>query len=300
MIFWALIIVVTVKYVILIMRADNDGEGGTLALAALAHRSPGIGRGMKTTIGIGADLGLALFFGDGMLTPAITVLSRGRRPGSGSQAFEPLVVPLTLVILIGLFALQSRGTAKIGRLFGPVMLLWFVVLACLGAASRRADAATSWPRSIPLCRRAVRPCALDRLRVAGRGGAGGDRLRSAVRRHGPFRQKADPICLVLCRAARAAAGLFRPGRGVCCAIPRRPASPSFPSCRTGRIMPMVMLATLAAVIASQAVITGVFSMTQQAVQLGQLPRMEIRHTSATEYGQIYVPRMNACCASAWC
>ncbi|MBN9555738.1 MAG: KUP/HAK/KT family potassium transporter, partial [Alphaproteobacteria bacterium] len=135
MIFWALLIVVTLKYVTIIMRADNNGEGGTLALAALAHRSPGLSRRLKSTIGVGAILGLALFYGDGMLTPAITVLSAVEGLEVESKAFAPLVVPLTLAILITLFAFQSRGTAKIGRLFGPVMLLWFLVLAVLGTLS---------------------------------------------------------------------------------------------------------------------------------------------------------------------
>src|ERR1044071_2645200 len=127
MIFWALILVVTVKYVSIIMRADNDGEGGTLALAALAHRSPGISRRLKSTIGIGAIVGLALFYGDGMLTPAVTVLSAVEGLGIGSHSFEPFVLPLTLIILVGLFVLQSRGTGHIGRLFRPIILFWFAV-----------------------------------------------------------------------------------------------------------------------------------------------------------------------------
>src|ERR1051325_8205593 len=132
LIFWALIFVVTIKYVTLIMRADNDGEGGTLALAALAHRSQGISRRLKSTIGIAALVGLALFYGDGMLTPAISVLSAVEGLGVESHAFEHLILPLTLIILVGLFVLQSRGTAHIGRLFGPVMVLWFAVLSILG------------------------------------------------------------------------------------------------------------------------------------------------------------------------
>src|SRR5689334_24814960 len=115
MIFWALILVVTVKYVLIIMRADNNGEGGTLALAALAHRSPGMTRRIKSTIGIGAIVGLALFFGDGMLTPAITVLSAVEGLEVESKAFAPVIMPLTLVILIVLFLLQNRGTHRIGK-----------------------------------------------------------------------------------------------------------------------------------------------------------------------------------------
>ncbi|HWE06302.1 MAG TPA: KUP/HAK/KT family potassium transporter, partial [Rhizomicrobium sp.] len=132
MIFWSLVLVVTVKYVFLIMRADNDGEGGVLALAALAHRSSGLGRRLKMLIGFGAILGLALFFGDGMLTPAITVLSAVEYVGADVPGLVPLVVPLTLIILVLLFAFQNRGTAKIGRLFGPIMLIWFAVLAVMG------------------------------------------------------------------------------------------------------------------------------------------------------------------------
>src|SRR6185312_9397155 len=135
MIFWALILVVTVKYVAIIMRADNNGEGGTLALAALAHRSPGISRRLKATIGVGAIVGLALFFGDGMLTPAVTVLSAVEGLTVESKSFAGLVLPLALVILVGLFLFQSRGTHKIGRLFGPVMLLWFFTLAWFGTVS---------------------------------------------------------------------------------------------------------------------------------------------------------------------
>src|SRR4051812_5577117 len=131
LIFWALIVVVTIKYVIFIMRADNNGEGGVMALAALAHRSP-IPRPAKTAIGIAALLGLALFYGDGMLTPAISVLSAVEGLGA-SDAFRPWVMPITIVILLGLFLVQSHGTDKIGKFFGPVMVLWFLVLAVLGA-----------------------------------------------------------------------------------------------------------------------------------------------------------------------
>ena len=213
MIFWALILVVTVKYVLIIMRADNNGEGGTLALAALAHRSPGMTRRIKATIGIGAIVGLALFFGDGMLTPAITVLSAVEGLTVENNGFAPLVVPLALVILVGLFLMQSRGTHKIGRLFGPVMVLWFVVLAGFGAVSLV---------KTPGILAAVNPwyALLMFLHApwvafvsAGRGGAGGDRLRGAVCRHGPFRPPAHPVCLAVRRPARPDAELFRPGRG---------------------------------------------------------------------------------------
>ncbi|HEV2561540.1 MAG TPA: KUP/HAK/KT family potassium transporter, partial [Rhizomicrobium sp.] len=144
LIFWSLIIVVTVKYVFLIMRADNDGEGGVLALAALAHRSPGLSRRLKRVIGVSAILGLALFYGDGMLTPAISVLSAVEGLGVESRAFEPLIIPLTVVILVGLFMIQSGGTAKIGRLFGPVMVLWFFTLGALGVLAIVQTPAILW------------------------------------------------------------------------------------------------------------------------------------------------------------
>src|SRR5437588_6728363 len=132
MIVWSLIIVVTIKYVVLIMRADNDGEGGVLALAALAHRSQQIGRRLKTAIGFAAILGLALFYGDGMITPAISVLSAVEYIRAEDTGLAPLVVPITLVILIALFANQRRGTASICRLFGPIMAAWFALMAWMG------------------------------------------------------------------------------------------------------------------------------------------------------------------------
>ncbi len=292
LVFWALMIIVTLKYVILIMRADNDGEGGVLALATLAHRSPGISRRTKTLIGFGAIIGLALFYGDGILTPAVTVLSAVEGIAVGHRALEALVLPISLIILVGLFVMQSRGTARIGRIFGPLMVVWFVVLGGLGIASIL---------ETPAILEAVNPAYVVQLFI-----------------HAPWAAFVALGAVVLavtgCEALYADMGHFgkRPiqyawllvalpslllnyfGQGA--ALLRRPGDADiafFSVIPHWAHYPMVGLATLAAVIASQAVITGVFSMTQQAVQLGQLPRMEIRHTSATDYGQIYVPRMNA-------
>ncbi|HEY2068327.1 MAG TPA: potassium transporter Kup [Rhizomicrobium sp.] len=292
LIIWSLFIVVTLKYVALIMRADNDGEGGTLALASLAHRSPGISRRVKMTIGVAAVIGLALFFGDGMLTPAITVLSAVEGLGTGNAVFAPLTVPLTLIILIGLFAMQSRGTAKIGRMFGPLMALWFAVLAVLGTISLV---------KTPSVLLAINPWYGIALFI-----------------HAPWRAFVSIGAVVLavtgCEALYADMGHFGKGPirrawffvalpallleyfGQAAAILRDPhqASTAFYSVVPAwGHYPMVALSAAASVIASQAVISGVFSIAQQAVQLGQLPRMEIRHTSATDYGQIFVPRMNA-------
>jgi KUP system potassium uptake protein len=292
LIFWTLMSVVTLKYVTLIMRADNNGEGGVLALATLAHRSPGLGKRVKTMIGIGAILGLALFFGDGMLTPAITVLSAVEGLSVESHALQPLVVPLVLAILIGLFAMQSRGTAQIGRLFGPVMVLWFLVLATFGLISIL---------KAPGILKAINPWYAVQLFA-----------------HEPWTAFVSLGSVVLavtgCEALYADMGHFgrKPiqyawfffvlpalllnyfGQGAALLLHPNQASIAFYSVAPEWAhFPLVLLATIAGIIASQAVISGVFSMARQAVQLGQLPRMEIRHTSATEYGQIYVPRMNA-------
>ena len=292
MIFWALILVVTVKYVLIIMRADNNGEGGTLALAALAHRSQGLTRKVKATIGIGAIIGLALFFGDGMLTPAITVLSAVEGLTVETPRFAPMVVPLVVAILIGLFLMQSSGTHKLGRLFGPVMLLWFFVLGAFGFLSLVRT---------PAILAAVNPyyalemflnapwVALVSLGAVVLAVTGCEALYADM---GHFGKR--PIQYAWLFVALPALMLNYFGQGA--ALLRNPGEASiafFSVIPHWAHLPMVMLATLAAIIASQSVITGVFSMTQQAVQLGQLPRMEIRHTSATDYGQIYVPRMNA-------
>ena len=290
LIFWALIVVVTIKYVIFIMRADNNGEGGVMALAALAHRAP-VSRATKTAIGVAALLGLALFYGDGMLTPAISVLSALEGIGIENANFKPFVIPLTLAVLIGLFAVQAHGTHKIGRLFGPVMLLWFAVLALLGGIAVARS---------PQILRAVNPA-----------------YSVALFAHEPWTAFVALGSVVLavtgCEALYADMGHFGArairwawlfiafpalllnyfGQGAL--LLSRPADASFafyalvPSWAH---YPMVALAAIATVIASQAVISGVFSITRQAVQLGQLPRMEIRHTSAAEVGQIYVPKSN--------
>jgi len=291
MIFWALILVVTVKYVLIIMRADNDGEGGTLALAALAHRSPGMTRTIKGMIGVGAIVGLALFFGDGMLTPAITVLSAVEGLEVESKSFAPLVLPLTLLILISIFLLQSRGSHRIGKLFGPVMLLWFAVLAWFGLVSLLKtpsilSAVNPWYALVMFLHAPwVAFVSLGAVVLAVTG------CEALYADMGHFGRK--PIQYAWLFIALPSLLLNYFGQGA--ALLRHPEQADiafFSVIPREAHMPVVLLATLAAIIASQAVITGVFSMTQQAVQLGQLPRMEIRHTSATDYGQIYVPRMN--------
>jgi KUP system potassium uptake protein len=290
LIFWALIVVVTIKYVGFIMRADNNGEGGVMALAALAHRAP-VSRRTKTAIGIAALLGLALFYGDGMLTPAISVLSALEGIGIDNKSFEPFVVPLTLVILVGLFAIQSRGTEKIGKLFGPVMVLWFVILAVLGAqaiakAPQILQAANPkygvmlfvhepWTAFVALGSVVLAVTGCEAL-YADMGHFGARAIRLA------WVFFVLPA-LLLNYFGQGALLLIRPGVAGFLFYAMVPPWAHYP---------MVALSAVATIIASQAVISGVFSITRQAVQLGQLPRMEIRHTSATEQGQIYVPRIN--------
>jgi KUP system potassium uptake protein len=292
LVLWALFIVVTIKYVWLIMRADNDGEGGTLALATLAHRAPRIGRRVKSAIGFSAILGLALFYGDGMLTPAITVLGAVEGIGVEAHALQPLVLPAALACLVGLFMLQSRGTAQIGKLFGPIMVLWFIVLAALGI---------SWIVRVPQILYAVNPWYAVNLFIQEPWAAfvalgsvvlavtGCEALYADMGHFGklPIRWAWFFVALpalVLNYFGQGASLLYAPSNAHAVFYSMAPHWAHYP---------LVGLATIAAIVASQAVISGVFSITQQAVQLGQLPRMEIRHTSATDYGQIYVPRMNA-------
>jgi KUP system potassium uptake protein len=291
LIFWSLIIVVTVKYVIFILRADNNGEGGVLALSQLAHRSPRLGRRMKTAIVTAGVLGLALFYGDGLLTPAISVLSAVEGIALDNHNFTPLVLPLTIIIIFGLFLFQSRGTASVGRLFGPVMAIWFVVLGYLGLMSIIRTPSVLFglvpTHGVSLLVAAPRT-GFFTLGVVFLAVTGAEALYADMGHLGKRAIRTAWLYLALPALVLnyfgQAAAIIRDPKAVEAAF--------YSVVPNWAHYPMVLLATVATVIASQAVISGVFSITQQAVQLGQLPRMEIRHTSATEYGQIYVPRMN--------
>jgi KUP system potassium uptake protein len=290
LIFWALVIVVTLKYVGFIMRADNNGEGGVMALAALAHRAP-VSRGAKTAIGVAALMGLALFYGDGMLTPAISVLSAVEGLGA-SDAFRPWITPITLIILIVLFLLQSRGTEKIGKVFGPVMVVWFVILAILGAVAVAREpqiiAAANPMYAISLFAREPWTAfvALGSVVLAVTG------CEALYADMGHFGSRAIRWAWLYFAFPALVLNYF--GQGALLLSNPDAAPFLFYALVPGWLhYPMVALATIATIIASQAVISGVFSITRQAVQLGQLPRMEIRHTSAEEMGQIYVPKSNA-------
>ena len=291
LIFWSLVIVVTVKYVVFVLRADNKGEGGVLALAAMAHRSTGLSRKTKTFIGFAAVLGLALFFGDGMLTPAISVLSAVEGLKLENPALGALVLPGSVAILLGLFLLQNRGTGRIGFLFGPVMVLWFVALGAIGLRSIIAT---------PDILLALNPYDGIRLFVLEPWSAfvalgsivlavtGVEALYADM---GHFGRRAIRIAWLGITLPGLLLNYFGQG-ALLLRDPKSLDSPFYALAPDGFHYPLVALATVATIIASQAVISGVFSITQQAVQLGQLPRMEIRHTSATDYGQIYVPRAN--------
>ncbi len=292
LIVWALVLVVTMKYVLVIMRADNRGEGGLLALTALVLR--GTSRGSKRYLWIMAAglVGAALFYGDGVITPAISVLSAVEGLKIATPLFEPYVIPISVVLLAGLFLVQRRGTAAVGGLSGPVMLVWFAVLGLLGIWG-----IAQHPR-ILLAINPVNGFALL-LDAPWRGffmlGAvflavtGAETLYADMGHFGRSALRRAWLGLVL-----PALVLNYFGQGA--VLLSNPAALEHPFYRLvpeWGLYPLVALATIATIIASQAVISGAFSITRQAVQLGYLPRLEIRHTSEQEIGQVYVPRINS-------
>ena len=290
--FWAVTLTVTIKSVVLILRADNKGEGGVLALATLATRGlNGKQRNVRRAIVVLAVIGLALFYGDAIITPAVSVMSAVEGLSAAAPAFTPFVMPLSLVILIGLFMLQARGTADVGRLFGPVMLLWFLVLGVLGAWQIAKNPAVLYAIN-PLY--AVRLISDQGLGIFWAFGSivlavtGAEALYADMGHFGRKPIRTGWLALVM-------PGLLLNYFGQGAMIIEDPEivrQVFFELVPKDYILGLVALSTLAAVIASQAVITGVFSLTRQAIQLGYLPRMEIKHTSETTIGQIYIPRVN--------
>lgn len=289
--FWALMLVVTLKYVTIIMRADNEGEGGIMALMALAQRTLRNGSRTAYVVGILGIFGASLFFGDGVITPAISVLGAVEGLKVAAPGLEHFVVPITLVVLAGVFAAQRFGTAKVGRVFGPVMITWFLALAAIGA----------WNMfTAPEVLKAFNPLWAARFFVDhGWQGifilgavvlavTGGEALYADMGHFG-----AAPIrhgwyyfvlpCLVLNYMGQGALVLDHP---------EAVSNPFFQSVPGWALYPMIILATMAAVIASQSVITGAFSVSRQAMQLGYIPRMRIKHTSHDTIGQIYIPGIN--------
>ena len=288
LIIWALILVVTLKYVLILLRADNNGEGGTLALMALAQRSFGKGAGALVLCGI---ISAALFYGDAMITPALSVLSAIEGLKVATPAFEPYVVPLTALILVVLFAFQSHGTARVATFFGPVMLVWFAAIAVAGVWHVVQNPAVFW---------AFNPAyGIEFLATHGIIGlvtlgavflvvTGAEALYADLGHFGRAPIRTAWLTIVL-----PALTLNYLGQGaLVLADPKTIENPFFLLYPDWALLPMVVLATAATVIASQAVITGAYSLTRQAIQLGLLPRLEIRHTSEALSGQIYMPRVN--------
>ena len=290
LIFWTMMLVVTVKYVTVIMRADNRGEGGSLALLALISRlSPGDTRSAQLVL-LGV-LATALFFGDAIITPAMSVLSAVEGITVVEARMAPLVVPIAISILLGLFFFQSRGTAKVGAIFGPIVLVYFATLAVLGVVNIMAN---------PAILQALNPYYAFKF-IASTPAAAFLALGSVVLSvTGAEALYADmghfgrnPIRLAWFGLVLPALMINYLGQGaLLTAHPEAVANPFFLMAPEWARLPLVVLATLATIIASQAVISGAFSVTQQAIQLGFLPRMKIVHTSASAFGQIYIPAVN--------
>ncbi|MEO5839075.1 MAG: KUP/HAK/KT family potassium transporter [Acidimicrobiales bacterium] len=289
--FWSLMIVITVKYLIFVMRADNEGEGGILALTSLVAPKGASVRGRRVALVLIGLFGTALLYGDGIITPAISVLSAVEGTEVATSRFESWVIPVSIAILIALFAIQRKGTATIGRVFGPIMVIWFITIAALGL-----------PHIIdhPEIFKAVNPFYGVRFfRHNGFHGflslgsiflvvTGGEALYADMGHFGPKPIRIGWVTLVLpslllCYFGQGALLLGDPG-----AID----NPFYRLAPEALLVPLVVLATFATVIASQALISGAFSLTMQAVQLGYIPRVKIKHTSASAFGQIYIGTIN--------
>ena len=285
---WALIVTVSVKYCVFVMRADNHGEGGILALMALVTGKAGRASGSLIVAGL---FGAALIYGDGIITPAISVLSALEGINVVTDVFKPYVVPAAMVVLLALFGAQMKGTASIGRVFGPIMLLWFLIIAVLGLSGivRRPEVVLAVDP-----RHAIRFIFTHGWHTfIVLGGVflaitGGEALYADMGHFGRNPIRTSWYCLVLpalllCYAGQTALLVENPGLE---------GNPFFKLAPQWVVIPLVVLATFATIIASQAIITGAFSLTRQAMQLGWFPGLNIRQTSDEEYGQIYVPMVN--------
>ncbi len=291
LIFWSLVLVISVKYLGFILRADNHGEGGILALAALCTPMGIRQRTKRWGLVMLGLFGTALLYGDGAITPAISVLSAVEGLELATPLFQPYIIPITIGILVGLFVYQHHGTARVGRVFGPITLLWFVTIAALGArqilAEPRVLAAANPAHAIEFFLqngwRAFAVLGSVFLVVTG-----GEALYADM---GHFGKR--PIRLAWFVLVLPALLLNYFGQGaLLIQDPAAVENPFYRMVPAWGLLPVVVLATAATVIASQALISGAFSLTMQAVQLGYLPRVEIEHTSAREFGQIYIPGVN--------
>ena len=289
--FWTLTVIVSIKYVVLVLRADNHGEGGLVAMLALASQSVKDKPKLRRILLLVGIFGTCLFYGDGVITPAISVLGAVEGLEVVSPTFKKFVIPLTLVILLALFMVQKRGTASMGRFFGPIMVVWFIVIAGLGIVNIAADphilVAISphyalgfmWhnPGTTFIILGAVVLCV-----------TGGEALYADM---GHFGKK--PIRVAWFLVAMPALTLNYFGQGALLLhTPSAVKNPFFMMAPDWALIPLVALAAMAAVIASQALISGAFSVTKQVIQLGYLPRLQIHHTSVKDTGQIYLPFVN--------
>ncbi len=291
LILWGLIVIVSLKYVTLVLRASNRGEGGIMALTALALESVSKNSRLYFPLTILGLLGASLFYGDGVITPAMSVLSAMEGLKEATPTLKPFVVPITLIVLIGLYSVQSKGTAGIAKFFGPIMLLWFVVLAAMGIYNIL---------KVPAILAAFNPwyaihfllahgwLAFIALGAVVLAFTGSEALYADMGHFGP-----KPIRTAWFMVVFPALGLNYLGQGALLIVsPEAVSNPFYNQLGDWSIYPLVILSAMAAVIASQSTISGTFSMTKQAISLGFLPRMKIIHTSSKEIGQIYIPVVN--------
>jgi KUP system potassium uptake protein len=297
LIFWSMMIIVTLKYVTIIMRADNKGEGGSLALLALINRTLGGKKRWTSGIIMLGVFATALFYGDSMITPAISVLSAVEGLTTVNAALEPFVIPIAVTILIGLFAIQARGTARVGLMFGPVMMIYFATLAVLGVFHILADPSVILAMVNPL--NAIDFFAADFLRAFVALGSvvlavtGAEALYADM---GHFGRRPIRVSWLYFVLPALLLNYMGQGAMILSAAPHEALAkvrdPFFYLAPEMFRLPLVLLATAATIIASQAVISGAFSVTQQAIQLGFVPRLRITHTSEAAAGQIYIPVIN--------
>lgn len=290
-IFWGLMVIVTLKYVLLILRADNRGEGGIMALTALAAKAAGSSRQARTLLLLVGVFGAALFYGDSVITPAISVLSAVEGLEVVTPAFTPYVLPVCAVVLVALFSMQRFGTSVVGKLFGPIILVWFAVLALTGMAEivrQPSILAALNPINAVHFLYDRGPHIFVAMGAIVLAFTGAEALYADM---GHFGKR--PIQYAWVGLVLPALAIHYMGQGaLLIRDPSALANPFYRMFPTQWILPTVVLATLATVIASQAVISGAYSMTKQAIQLGLLPRMGVRYTSAREAGQIYIPAVN--------
>ncbi|MET1077602.1 MAG: potassium transporter Kup [Pseudomonas sp.] len=291
LIFWSLIWVVSLKYVLFILRADNQGEGGVMALTALARRASLAHPRLNVVLVMLGLFGAALFYGDSMITPAISVLSAVEGLDVALPGLSHWVVPVTVILLVGLFMIQKHGTARIGILFGPVMLTWFAVLGALGVYGilRRPEVLQAlnplWAANFFMAHPGIGVAILGAVVLAL---TGAEALYADM---GHFGRK--PIARAWFVLVLPALTLNYFGQGALLLDnPEAARNPFYLLAPSWALLPLVALSTLATIIASQAVITGAFSLTRQAIQLGYVPRMHIQHTSSAEQGQIYIGTVN--------